>query len=89
MISPPTTVHQDWGLSVLRIDQNNRPSVTGAPCSHRRTWDENDGAQPLPSLLLCATPGVKAFEKIVIVPCTLVRTWGTPPEMLGTKSRLA
>jgi hypothetical protein len=27
------------------------------------------------------TYGAKAFEKIVIGPCTLVRTWGTRPEI--------
>jgi hypothetical protein len=57
--------------------------------SQQRTWDEEDGTQPLPTLcyeakrLLKArilwTPAIKAFEKIVIGPCTLVRTWGTRP----------
>jgi hypothetical protein len=29
------------------------------------------------------THGVKAFERIVIGPCTLVRTWGTRIPRLG------
>src|ERR1700688_1943717 len=31
--------------------------------------------------------GAKAFEKIVIGPCTLVRTWGTRPSWSGDELR--
>jgi hypothetical protein len=34
------------------------------------------------------TPGAKAFEKIVIGPCTLVRTWGTRPLWSGSGKQL-
>ena len=55
---------------------------TGAPCSHQRTWAEEDGAQPYQCSCRAderfGAEGVnsddtKAFEKIVIGPCTLVR----------------
>jgi hypothetical protein len=93
-VPPPTRVDEDCRVCVLGLWlQIEVSSVgmkviwTGAPCSHQRTWDEKDGAQPLPMLLprtknwcqrgeLSGT-GAKAFEKIVIGPCTLMRTWGT------------
>ena len=34
------------------------------------------------------TPVAKAFEKIVIGPCTLMRTWGTRPRHQETNIRL-
>ena len=36
---------------------------------------------------ILVTHGVKAFEKIVIGPCTLVRTWGTRPSRSGNEIR--
>src|SRR5579859_2783868 len=38
---------------------------TGAPCSPKRTWAEDDGAQPLPTLLLIAETAVNSKS-----PCT-------------------
>src|ERR1700679_310851 len=56
---------------------------TGAPGSHQRTWEEKDGAKPPPKLWspdqVSVTPGVKAFEKTIFNPGTLVRPWGTRP----------
>jgi hypothetical protein len=56
------------------------------------------GRSPHPTLLLRGQTtvnrkeeflahGVKALEKPVFGPCTLVRTWGTRPEMLGNEIR--
>ena len=59
------------------------PLWTGAPGSHQRTWEEKDGAQPHQKLLYpyqgSVTPRVKAFEKTIFNPRTLVRTRGTRP----------
>ena len=66
----------------------SRSHVTGNPGSPQRTWDENGGAKPLPTLFARARDTVpertvptkvKAIENIVFGPCTLGRTWGTPP----------
>jgi len=63
---------------------------TGAPCSPWRTWAEENGAQPLPTLLLCPQRlrmgreplriERRHWKNIVFGPCTLRRTWGTRPE---------
>jgi hypothetical protein len=62
----------------------------GNPGRTRVHGTKTAGRSPLPTRLLCGrivAHGVKAFEKIVIVPCTLVRTWGTRPRRLGNEIR--
>jgi hypothetical protein len=52
-----------WGVHRLRRGGRKRTSPipwTGAPCSPKRTWAEEDGAQPSPMLLLC---GEKIWAK--------------------------
>jgi hypothetical protein len=67
---------------------------TGAPCSHQRTWVDNDGAQPLQRSLPCGVKGAvaeasilvhraKALERPILGPGTLWRTWGTRPAANG------
>ena len=56
---------------------------TGAPGSHQRTWEKSRGRSPTKAFISnqgSVTPRVKAFEKTIFNPGTLVRTWGTRPE---------
>jgi hypothetical protein len=89
-------------LHAAFLTESRTRELADAACrksgSHQRTWDENDGAQP-PSKAIAMRAkspfaegrilahGVKALEKPVFGPCTLVRTWGTRPEMSGTGHR--
>ena len=54
---------------------------TGAPGSPKRTWAENDWAQPYNCFLqeVQLRYQLKAFEKFLFGPGTLGRTWGTRP----------
>jgi hypothetical protein len=64
-------------------------SRTGAPCSHQRTWAENEIFRLLlcncrPEASLIRSPG--SASHIFFGPCTPKRTWGTRPDRV-TESR--
>ena len=60
-------------------------NLDGCPCSHQRTWAENDGRSPGRSPSNASSPGVKAFEEFIFGPRTLVRTWGTHRDLLDLR----
>jgi hypothetical protein len=54
-------------------DERTKPNLTGAPCSHQRTWAEKDGRSPSNDFNHC----VKAFEEFILRPRTPRPTGGT------------
>jgi hypothetical protein len=68
------------GVSRLSLSLRNR---TGAPGSPQRTWAEEDGAKPHHCSCYSPRSGLsralegKQLKKVIFVPGTLVRTWGT------------